>query len=538
MKRTISASSAWENSDIRRYLNQNFYNSFTPDERSHIVTTSVHHGGGIASTYDNIFLLSEEEAHLFFSGRNVGRYSANWGMGAMDDGFWPGYWLRTFARNAGSGLNVAIVDGGRVAGLGLERIITTRGVVTHDMGVRPALVLDLQDFPLPPKQYFVWDSNRVFLGDTIYFGGKDWKVLEINDDNSALIITQEITTTRSYHHQAVWVSWADSNLRAYLNGTYYYTFSDSDRNSILPTTNRSGNGATVDYVFVLSPEEAERLFTNSYTRASDSFLWLRSMQRQRGHTAYIIQPRGVVSTATWGGGGVNIVTNAYGIRPALRLSVETVTVGTHTPQIAAIIAASVGETIQFGGRDWRVLDIQGDYALILHETVLINQPYHHTNEDVTWETSSSRQWLNGAFLDSFSEADRARIRETTVINNDNPWYGTPGGENTIDRIFSLSLEEVVKYFGDSGMLQNAENRHRHIISDDFNNARMSVRATGEVWSPMWWTRSPGMSSSQAADVETFGTIRVMGARVARGVDDGFDIGGIGGLRPALWLSLE
>jgi hypothetical protein len=70
---------------------------------------------------------------------------------------------------------------------------------------------------------------------------------------------------------------------------------------------------------------------------------------------------------------------------------------------ARATTARVGELIEFGGRDWRVLDVDGNHALILHETVIRNQPYHHKSEEVTWETSSLREWLNGEFLNSFNE---------------------------------------------------------------------------------------------------------------------------------------
>jgi hypothetical protein len=214
----------------------------------------------------------------------------------------------------------------------------------------------------------------------------------------------------------------------------------------------------------------------------------------------------------------------------------------------------VGETIEFGGRDWRVLDVQGSHALILHETVITERPYHRLWEDVTWETSSSRAWLNDEFFNSFSAEDRERIRETNVINDDNPWTffelrgnwnKTAGGANTTDRIFSLSIEEVVRYFGDSGMLAvGADENNRDMyteyhhpnhgiynfgIHDQYSHARIARNEEGSAsW---WWLRSSGFIPSYATYVHDDGSLRV----------DGFDVDvspSGGGLRPALWLILE
>ncbi|MCL1844665.1 MAG: DUF6273 domain-containing protein [Defluviitaleaceae bacterium] len=190
----------------------------------------------------------------------------------------------------------------------------------------------------------------------------------------------------------------------------------------------------------------------------------------------------------------------------------------------------VGEMVRFGERDWRVLDVQSDRILILHETVIANHPYHHTHEDVTWETSSSREWLNGEFFNSFSANDRAQILETYVVNNDNPWFGTPGGANTVDRIFLLSLEEVARYFGDSGQLANYQPTENSTgFSDNYNDIRVARTAEGLAF--IWWLRSPGDHPIRAAEVRESGRLIMTGGWAGGSYANH-------GLRPALWLGLE
>ena len=219
-----------------------------------------------------------------------------------------------------------------------------------------------------------------------------------------------------------------------------------------------------------------------------------------------------------------------------------------------VMDLQVGQTTQFGGRDWLVLDVEGTHALLLHETVINNQPYHRTDNDATWETSSSRAWLNGEFLNQFSAMDRARIKETKVINDDNPWTfskdtgnsnHTPGGENTTDKIFSLSIEEVTKYFGGSELLElgkNESNRNGSIDGlpggdfygqirerNEVSESRKARNAVGEDSS--WLLRSPGIVSHFAANVTEDGSLSVHGRNTV-------SFKHTQGLRPALWLDLE
>ena len=190
----------------------------------------------------------------------------------------------------------------------------------------------------------------------------------------------------------------------------------------------------------------------------------------------------------------------------------------------------VGDIIQFGPYDWRVLDVQGNQALIITDRVITNRAYHHTNEAVTWETREVRQWLNSEFFASFSPANQARIAETYVVNNSNPWWIVArGGNNTTDRIFLLSIEEAVEIFGDSGQLDNRPHA-RSLINDEFNQTRIAIDVNGSA--SRWGLRSPGSTPSFAALIGhvDYGSLNVRGSNVVRSDR--------AGVRPALWLYLD
>jgi hypothetical protein len=152
-----------------------------------------------------------------------------------------------------------------------------------------------------------------------------------------------------------------------------------------------------------------------------------------------------------------------------------------------------------------------------------------------------KKYQGKGFYDRFSPADRARIAQTYISTNNNPWYGTKGGSTVNDYIFLLSIEEVVKYFGDSGDLktrkdwkwENGKDVLAHgsgyYINDQYNSARIATDKAGAV--TRWWLRSPGFNSGRVADVNCGGRLIVDGNLV----DHDFAAGG--GVRPALWFNL-
>ena len=137
-------------------------------------------------------------------------------------------------------------------------------------------------------------------------------------------------------------------------------------------------------------------------------------------------------------------------------------------------------------RLWRVLEVdrEHDTALLIAERPVCDRQYHRKWENITWERCNLRVWLNGEYYDTaFFEEEKAAIVETHLSNPDNPKYNTPGGNDTDDRIFLLSIDEAEKYFKDD-----------------------TDRATGS----QWWLRSPGSYRSNAARVNSGGFINYSG----------------------------
>ena len=218
-----------------------------------------------------------------------------------------------------------------------------------------------------------------------------------------------------------------------------------------------------------------------------------------------------------------------------------------------------GGKIRFGPYDWYVLDKRDGRMLVITEKVIEQRPYHHEECEITWESCDVRKYLNGEFYDSFSAADRERIIEVTNENPANQWYGTRGCGPTADKIFLLSIDEAVKYFGDSGQLKTKNiNRGCDWCKDEFfpwlgDKYDINRRAVDDTGIVRWWAlRSPGGNSRCIAEVSGFngdeidqGCIFLGSAETSMesSIDKHFRQDHPGrlpnghGVRPALWLRM-
>ena len=96
---------------------------------------------------------------------------------------------------------------------------------------------------------------------------------------------------------------------------------------------------------------------------------------------------------------------------AIALALSLAACGDDSPYSSAV----VGDVIQFGGYDWRVLDIQDGKALIISKDILSTRAYHSVNTEITWEDSDIRQYLNGEFYNGFSAEEKGWIVETSLL---------------------------------------------------------------------------------------------------------------------------
>ena len=150
---------------------------------------------------------------------------------------------------------------------------------------------------------------------------------------------------------------------------------------------------------------------------------------------------------------------------------------------------------------WRVLTVNGNDAFLLADQNLDAKPYNEEYTDVTWATCTLRTWLNDTFLNTaFTSAEQAAIKNTTVVNEDNPYYDTEGGANTIDKVYLLSIAEACNtaYGFDDEFEWDSKTREAK------NTAYAKKASTTYELDSDWWLRSPGYNSARATLVYSNG----------------------------------
>ena len=145
---------------------------------------------------------------------------------------------------------------------------------------------------------------------------------------------------------------------------------------------------------------------------------------------------------------------------------------------------------------WRVLEMDESSMLLMSAKVIEIYPYSDTEDDVTWETSAVRKWLNGEFLSkAFTAAEMACIEVSDVPATINSNYtSTPQGNDTKDRVYLLSSSEAARYeMTKIKKLPTVTARIRIEKAD-----LVSVNKTA-----FFWTRTMGRSSREASYVSPF-----------------------------------
>lgn len=203
---------------------------------------------------------------------------------------------------------------------------------------------------------------------------------------------------------------------------------------------------------------------------------------------------------------------------------------------------------------WEILEKQGNRLLLISEFCLDwncyngNCPILGPSADTTWENSTIRQELNNEFFDnSFSENEKFIIVTTEIKTKPNPICGNNPGNDTQDKIFLLSIEEMLKYYSANDRIPLPEDkinqlvekiisdRHQYFYIGNFGAKTELLMADDLVKDKInkdpysWWLRTPGVNQKKVSVVTHDGYI---------------DFGGISssadevGIRPAMWIDFD
>ena len=214
-------------------------------------------------------------------------------------------------------------------------------------------------------------------------------------------------------------------------------------------------------------------------------------------------------------------------------------------------AVSVGDIISFGnymGQDitWNVLEVADGKMLVISRDILAYHPYDQGNEvdydklkDTSWEQSEIRSWLNNEFIyEIFNDEEQKMVLKSVVENPSSrdfyesyykeyvKWFKESKNAcgETADKLFLLSWEELVKYYGP------LEREYYGDKDTDFYlYLSPKIYELSTYYEDMWLLRSQGIKGVFVLNVCGDGSIY-------DGDGEKFDtVNQNNGVRPAMWV---
>ena len=193
---------------------------------------------------------------------------------------------------------------------------------------------------------------------------------------------------------------------------------------------------------------------------------------------------------------------------------------------------SIGDTVTFGNYpqatstpepiEWTVLDVDSvnGKAFLIAKKVLDGKTYGAYSDSTRWSNCSLREWLNSTFkTTAFDSSEQERIILSHIQNPSNSSTATPGGVDTDDYLFCLSIGEAknTSYFSDNEARKCSVTQHA-----------IDAGVNVSYGHSEWWLRSPGNYNIRAAHVYDSGGVNTSGDYVYETF----------GVRPAMWVSFS
>ena len=140
-------------------------------------------------------------------------------------------------------------------------------------------------------------------------------------------------------------------------------------------------------------------------------------------------------------------------------------------------------------------------------------------EQETFDSSSSnyaesdvRSWLITEFYNTAFNQLQQELILITKVNNGLESAGSTldkfTGDDTYDKIFLLSYEEVTNELYGFAPASTTEDSARRLFGSDYTRAKGNYVNTGSSYygTGQWWLRSPSISATHAQLISTGGTI--------------------------------
>ena len=164
---------------------------------------------------------------------------------------------------------------------------------------------------------------------------------------------------------------------------------------------------------------------------------------------------------------------------------------------------------------WKVLNNDGESLFLITDQAIDCKSYHETEDNITWEKCNLRTWLNGNFYASaFDENEQSAIVEQELVNEDNAYEYTDGGNDTKDKVYLLSLSDACDpvYGYCSSPFTGSASRWQQPTDYTFVRGAYTYSSnnTGGNQNCWWWIRTPGESQKKAVQIGDDGNVGTIG----------------------------
>lgn len=177
--------------------------------------------------------------------------------------------------------------------------------------------------------------------------------------------------------------------------------------------------------------------------------------------------------------------------------------------------------------EWQIMKLEGSRALLVSRYCLDVLPYDQNYNDVGYDRSSLRAWLNGKFYcNSFTLKEKQAICESIVSTETKT---VTGGFTVQNKIFLLNTDEAASLFPDEVLRRCSPTSY--VLEKGIDMACEHRTKDGQFACP-WWLRTPGTNE----EAKTIVCVSDNGTFDWDGMD--IDTVDYAAVRPAMWVDVN
>ena len=402
----------WEKSPIRKWLNEDFYETAFSDKEKNLIQKTVinnndsseYNGKMGNDTIDRLFILSPYEYYKYFNPKNI------------NCNFYPGMATYFDEINAAWHLRFSYIKGGFSAYVNQFGCPITTDDYCYEYGIRPAMVISTD----PDKKQ---DSSKPDIPEFELENSDDGSILVTirNDDADGYrILVKAPNETKYTAVKTLKKSTGESTVYKLKNkvfGEYYFQVKAYKLKGGKKIWGNSLENVSIDHerpegILIRNKEFEDKIITQY---AKDNYPELYELAEKGG----------------------------FSLSGQLK-SYDTIKLGSwKTEDRDGKSTSKKKQDIE-----WEILEYSKDKksALVISKNILCFRPYDTENQYLaTWDDSTIRKWLNEDFFNTaFTKEEQKLILNENVKELNLALKGM----DTVDRIFLLSDDELKKYLSD------------------------------------------------------------------------------------------